>query len=107
MKFLAGLITALLFSTVIIWSIEQAYSFWQVFIGFGCFILPVIFFSGIKSNAAVFIFLTASILFGYLTFKWDYTNVWAGILLALILGLPIHYLRVKKTEIKSGKKSKA
>jgi len=99
MKLIAGTVTSLLFSAVIIWSVEQAYSFWQVTLGFVSSILPIIFFSGIRNNVAVFIFLTAAILFGYLTFRWEFTNVWAGIILALILGFPIHYLRVKKTEV--------
>jgi hypothetical protein len=99
MKLVIGVITAVLFSAVIIWSIEQAYSFWQISIGFVCSILPIIFFSGIKNNVAVFILLTAAIIFGYLSFKWEFPHVWAGILLAFILGFPIHYYRVRKTEV--------
>jgi hypothetical protein len=99
MKLVIGVITAVLFSAVIIWSIEQAYSFWQIFTGFMCAILPIVFFSGIKNNVAVFILLTAAIIFGYLSFKWQYNDAWAGILLAFILGFPIHYFRVRKTEV--------
>ena len=100
MKLVTGIITALLFSAVIIWSIEKEYSFLQMLVGFLCFILPIIFFSGIKNNVAVFIILTVAILFGYLSYKWEYNHVWAGILLAFILGFPIHYFRVRKTEVK-------
>lgn len=99
MKLLIGSITAVLFSTVVIWSIEQSYSFWQLLTGFVCAILPIVFFSGIRNSVAVFILLSVAIIFGYLSFKWEFQHVWAGILLALILGFPIHYFRVRKTEV--------
>jgi hypothetical protein len=99
MKLIIGVVTAVLFSAVIIWSIEQAYSFWQISIGFVSSILPIVFLSAIRNNMAVFIVLSAAIIFGYLSFKWEFPNVWAGILLAFILGFPIHYFRVRKTEV--------
>ncbi|MEN9914522.1 MAG: hypothetical protein RL528_1277 [Bacteroidota bacterium] len=99
MKLLIGSITAVLFSAVVIWSIEQSYSFWQLFTGFVCAILPIVFFSGIRNNVAVFKILSVAIIFGYLSFKWEYNNVWAGILLAFILGFPIHYYKVRHTKV--------
>jgi hypothetical protein len=99
MKLLIGSITAVLFSAVVIWSIEQSYSFWQLLTGFVCAILPIVFFSGIRNNVAVFIILSVAIIFGYLSFKWEYNHVWVGILLAFILGFPIHFFRVRKTEV--------
>lgn len=99
MKLLIGSVTAVLFSAVVIWSIEHSYSFWQLLTGFVCAILPIVFFSGIRNNVAVFIILSVAIIFGYLSFKWEYNYVWVGILQAFILGFPIHFFRVKKTTV--------
>jgi hypothetical protein len=66
-------------------------------VGFLCFILPIIFFSGINNNTAVFILLTSAVFFAYVTYKWEFYDVWTGVLLAIILGFPLHYFRVRKS----------
>lgn len=96
MKFLIGIITALLFCLVIIWSVEHNYSFYEIMFGFIAFVFPVIFFSSIKSNASIFIFLTFSILVLYLSYRWSFYHVFIGLVLAVILGWPIHFFKVRK-----------
>ena len=98
MKFIIGIITAVLFCGVFIWSIEQGYSLWQMTVGFTVFLLPVIFLSTIRANASVFAMLSFTILFIYLCYRWEYYHVYAGILMAIIVGFPIHYYRVRKVE---------
>lgn len=96
MKVTIGIITAILFSFLLIWSVEHDYSMWQLLVGFTAFILPTIFFSEIKGNIYIFMMLTFTILFLYMTYKWEYYNVYVGNLLAIIVGFPIHYFKVKK-----------
>jgi hypothetical protein len=99
MKLIVGILTALLFSGVLIFSIEKELSFFQIGTGFSLFILPIIFFSSFKNNASVFIGILCSILFSYVSIKWGYYSTFIGVLLAFILGFPIHYYRVRKTQI--------
>jgi hypothetical protein len=95
MKLLIGVITALLFCSVLIWSIEHDYSLLQMSLGFSVFILPVVFFSAIKGNTSIFLLLTFNILFIYLAYKGGYYHVYMGLLLAIIVGFPIHYFKVR------------
>lgn len=96
MKLIIGIITAILFSCLLIWSIEHKYSILQLIVGFLAFILPVIFFSAIRGNSTAFLLLTYTILFLYLSYKWEYYNVYLGIIMAIIVGFPIHYFKVRK-----------
>lgn len=96
MKIIIGIITALLFSSLLIWSIEHDYSILQLIVGFSAFILPVVFFSGIQGNVSIFLVLTFTILCLYMTYKWEYYNVYMGNLLAIIVGFPIHFFKVGK-----------
>ena len=99
MKLVIGVISAVLFSAVIIWSIEQSFSFWQIFSGFVCSILPIIFLSALRNNVSVFLFLSIILIFSYLSFKWEFQHIWVGVLLAFILGFPIHYYRVRSSTV--------
>jgi hypothetical protein len=47
----------------------------------------------------VFVLPEFNTVWGDFSFKWNYNHVWAGILLAFIVGFPIHYFRVRKTEV--------
>jgi hypothetical protein len=98
MKFIIGIITAILFCGVLIWSIEQGYSILQVIFGFIVFLLPVVFLSAIKGNVSIFSMLSFAIVFVYLSYKWEFYHVYAGILLAIILGFPIHYYKVRNVK---------
>jgi len=98
MKFIIGIITAVLFCGVFIWSIEHGYSMWQMTVGFTVFLLPIIFLSAVRGNSSVFAMLSFTILFVYLSYRWEYFHVFAGILLAIIVGFPIHYYKVRKVK---------
>jgi hypothetical protein len=94
-----GVVSALLFCVVVIWSFEQKFSWVQITLGFITFILPIIFLSSIKGNVAIFLALVLTVLAAYVCVKFEYFSVFIGIFLAFILGFPIHYYRVRKTKI--------
>jgi hypothetical protein len=99
MRLVVGIITAVLFCGVIIWSIEHSYSFWEILVGFISAILPIVLLSAIRSNVAVFFVLSFAILLGYFSYKFEHYSVGIGVILALIVGIPIHYFRVRKTTV--------
>jgi hypothetical protein len=99
MKLIIGAITALLFSGIFIFSIENDCSFIQIAFGFVVFLIPIIFVSEIKNNSRVFAAVVFSILFAYLTIKWGYYSTFIGVLQAIIVGFPIHYFVVRNTKI--------
>jgi hypothetical protein len=99
MKLKIGFIVSLIFTALIIWSIENQYCFWQIFIAFISFIVPTIFLSALKNNVAFFFLLTFTILFVYLSYKYGFTDVWVGLALAFTLGFPIHYYKVRHTKV--------
>lgn len=96
-KTITGIIIGVLFSGLLIYSISEGYSLMQVFAGFILFIFPAIFLSSFKSRTASFILTFVATLFIYICFKYNYTNTWAGVAMALTLGLPLYYLKVRNT----------
>jgi hypothetical protein len=99
MKYIIGILTAIISSGIIIWSVENQYSFAQIVTGFFCFITPIIFLSAFKSNASMYVLISSLVLFSYLSYKLGYYNTYVGVLLATIIGLPIHYFVVRNTKI--------
>lgn len=99
MKLIIGTLTALLFSGILIFSIEIGYSIKQMALGFTVFVFPMIFVSEIKTNSRIFVALVFSILFAYLNIKWGYYSTFIGVLLAIIVGFPIHHFVIKNTKI--------
>jgi hypothetical protein len=99
MKLIIGILTAVLFSGILILSIENGCSLRQVLFGFAVFVFQIIFVSEIKNNSRIFVALVFSILFAYLNIKWVYYSTFIGVLLAIIVGFPIHYFVVRKTKI--------
>ena len=99
MKLIVGVIIALLFSGILIFSIEYDCSLIQIAFGFVVFLIPIIFVSEIKTNSRVFTALVFSILFAYLNIKWGFYSTFIGVLLATIVGLPIHHFVIKNTKI--------
>jgi len=95
MKLFVGLITALLFSGTLLFSIENNCSLTLMTLGFLVYIIPEIFISEIKNNSRFFIALTFSIIFVYVNVKWGYYSTFIGVLLAFFVGIPIHYFVVK------------
>jgi len=98
MKLIVGVTIALLFSGILIFSIENDCSLIQVVFGFVVYLIPIIFVSEIKNNSRVFVVLVFSILFAYLNIKWGFYSTFIGVLLATIVGLPIHYFVIKNTK---------
>jgi hypothetical protein len=99
MKFFIGILTAVLFAGTLILSFENNCSLPQIVFGFVVYLIPIILFSEIKSNSRIFVALAFSILFVYLNLKWEYYSTFVGVILAFILGFPIHYFRVRNTKI--------
>lgn len=95
-KTLTGVTLGSLFTGLLIYSINEQYSLMQVFTGFILFILPALFLSSFKSRTASFILTFVAILFVYFCYKYDYTETWAGVAMALTIGLPVYFLKVTK-----------
>lgn len=96
-KTITGIIIGVLFSGLLIYSINEGYSLMQVFVGFILFIIPATFLSSFKSRKASFVLTFVAILFIYVCYKYNYTNTWSGVAMALTLGLPLYYLKVRNT----------
>ena len=97
-KTLTGVIIGLLVSGLIIYSFDQRYSFLQVLIGFVIFIFPAIFLSSFRSRTASSILTVVATLFVYFSFRYNFTNTWPGVAIALIIGLSLYYLKVSKVK---------
>ncbi len=82
---------------ILIYSFEKGFSFIQIFIGFGVYILPSIFLTSFQSKLAVFIMSTTTILLGYFSFKNQFYELWVGVLLALLIGRTINFYKIKIT----------
>jgi|LauGreDrversion4_2_1035121.scaffolds.fasta_scaffold171969_1 hypothetical protein len=95
-KTILGIIIGVVFSTILIYSVNENYSLIQLFIGFIIFIFPSIFLSSFKSRTLSTILTVVIMLFAYFTFKFNFNETWLGVLMALILGLPIYFLKIRK-----------
>jgi len=95
-KTLTGVFIGLAFTGVLIYTIDKGYSAIQIIIGFLLFIFPSIFLSSFKSRTLAMLLTVISILFVYISYKFNYTDTWAGVLMALILGIPIYILKIRK-----------
>lgn len=93
-KVLLGIIVALAACAILFYVIENKKSGMQVAIGFLLFIFPFIFLSSLKSAVPAFILslLTAGTV--YAAFKYHYFDLFWGIALAFVIGIPIFYFRV-------------
>ena len=103
-KTFIGVVIALIFSGLIILSIENDYSSSQIFIGFIVFIIPSIFLSSFKSTALSIILTVICVLFVYFSIHFKFYNTWVGVLMALTIGLPIYYYRVRNAKVQDGHK---
>ncbi len=103
-KTFIGVVIALIFSGLIILSLENDYSFSQIFIGFIVFIIPSIFISSFKSATLSIILTVICVLFFYFSIHFKFYNTWVGVLMALTIGLPIYYYRVRNAKVAEGHK---
>jgi hypothetical protein len=93
-----GIVTAIIFMGLIIYSIEDDRSIFQMIFGFTVFILPFTFFSSFDSKIMSFILASVTILFGYIVYKFGYHDVWIGIVQAMLIGGAIYYYRIRTTK---------
>ncbi len=94
-KTLLGVIVGLIFAGILIFSINSGYSILQMVIGFVIYIIPSIFLSSFQSRTLSFILTVLTVIFIYVCIKFGYQDTWAGVALALTLGLPIYLLKIK------------
>lgn len=95
-KTFTGILIGLAFTSVLIYSINEHYSATQIIIGFLLFIFPAIFLSSFKSRTLAMVLTVISMLFAYFSYKFNYTDTWAGVLMALIVGIPLYVFKVRK-----------
>lgn len=94
-----GLITSVLTFIIIVYSIENNSSIYQIVTGFFLFFMPITFFH-LSEHLPWSLFLGLLALFtGYFVMKYEYYDVIQGVLLAGIIGGSIFYFRVRKTKI--------
>lgn len=101
-----GALTAILSFAIIIYSIEQHSSAYQILAGFLLFIFPMTFFSSLRSSFLSFFFALLMLFTGYFIWKYQFYDVIQGILLAGIIGGSIFYFRVRSTRTFSPSKFK-
>jgi hypothetical protein len=94
---LIGLLISVITCGILIFSFEKGFSFLQILLGFGVYILPSIFVTSFQSKLTVFIISTTTILLGYLSFKNQFYEIWAGVILALLIGRTINFYKIKIT----------
>lgn len=91
-----GSIVAGIVAGIIIFSIENNKSFYQIISGFLLFILPFTFLSAFTSKTGSFIFVFVSIIITYLVSKFMFGDFWLGVILAAVIGVSVFYFRVFK-----------
>jgi hypothetical protein len=98
-KVLNGILIAIVFSALIILSIEKQYSFYQISFGFLVYIIPAMFISSFKSKGLAFIITVVSILFAYCSYHFAWHDTWVGVIMAFVIGLPIFYYKIQKAKV--------
>jgi hypothetical protein len=94
-KVLFGILYAILFCALIIYSIENHKSLPQILAGFFIFFIPFVFISSYNSRGGAFIFTFFLIMIGYIVSKYFYHDFWIGVLLAALSGGAIFYFRIR------------
>lgn len=95
-KTLIGVLIGLIFSGLLIYTINENYNLLQVFLGFAIYIFPSIFLSSFKSRTSSIIITIVTMLFIYITYKYHFTDSWTGVFMAFTLGIPIYYFKIRK-----------
>lgn len=94
---LIGFLISVITCGFLIFSFEKGFSFLQILLGFGVYILPSIFVTSFQSKLIVFVISTTTILLGYFSFKNQFYELWVGVLLALLIGRTINFYKIKIT----------
>ena len=105
-KILIGIIVAVAACALVFYAIETHKSFLQVMIGFLLFILPFTFLSSFKSTVPAFILTLLTLGTIYVGYTHHFIDVFWGVLLAFIIGIPIFCFRVLPYKIFSPTKYK-
>lgn len=92
---LIGFLISVITCGLLIFSFEKGFSFLQILLGFGVYILPSIFVTSFQSKLTIFIISTTTILLGYFSFKNQFYEIWVGVLLALLIGRTINFYKIK------------
>jgi hypothetical protein len=92
---LIGLLISVITCGILIFSFEKEFSFLQILLGFGVYILPSIFVTSFQPKLTVFIISTTTILLGYFSFKNQFYEIWVGVLLALLIGRTINFYSIR------------
>ena len=92
---IVGFLLSIIICGILIFSIEKNYSFFQIIIGFLIYILPSIFTTSLQSKLTVFLLTSTTILLGFISYKYQFYEIWIGALEALIIGRAINYYRIR------------
>lgn len=103
-KVLTGILIAVVFSALIILSIEKQYSFYQISFGFLVYIIPAMFISSFKSIVLAFILAVVTIFYAYTSYHFEWHASWVGVLMSFVIGLSIYYYRIRKAKVPDGHK---
>ena len=99
LNIIIGILSSVIVIGLLIFVIEKDKSFSQMIFGFIFFILPFSFISSFTSKIMSFILASLTILFGYISYKLGYNDVWIGIVQAFVIGGAIYYFRIRKTSV--------
>ena len=93
---IVGFLLSIIICGILIFSFEKNYSFIQIIVGFLIYILPSIFITSLRSKLTVFLLSSTTIMVGFIAYKYQFYNIWVGILEALIIGRAINFYRIKR-----------
>ena len=105
-KVLLGIIVALVVCVVLFYVIESKKSGIQLAIGFLLFIFPFMFLSSFKSTVPAFILSLLTLGTIYVGYKHQYFDLFWGVTLAFVVGIPIFCFRILPYKIFSPTKYK-
>lgn len=92
---LIGIILSVIICGFIIFSIENNYSFLQIIVGFLIYIFPSIFITSLHSKLTAFLLSSTIVMLGYFSYKYQFYDIWVGVLEALIIGRAINFYKIK------------
>ena len=92
---IVGFLLSIIICGILIFSIEKNYSFFQIIIGFLIYILPSIFTTSLQSKLIVFLLTSTTILLGFLSYKYQFYEIWIGALEAIIIGRAINFYKIR------------
>jgi hypothetical protein len=92
---LTGVVLSVILCGLIIFSIEKNYSFLQIIVGFMVYILPSIFITSLQSKLTIFLLSSTTIMLGFLSYKYQFYDIWVGGLEALIIGRAINFYKIR------------